>query len=1345
MEQIVIIKKDGSRVPIINRNTATAITSAKQTWTINADDTIEIVVKSATPRTFDVGDKIVVFGRTYKLNRLPKIQKTGTATFQYTLSFEGAQYDLMAATYDVNIDTTGNVLQDVQGESLTGDLSRFMDVLVSNANRVWGSGVWSVGDIISGTDGDTTISFSESDNCLSVLQSLCTKFDCEFEINETDGRYTINMVKQTGQEKAYTFRYGRGRGLYTLTRENVSSSNIITRLKVYGSTENITTKYRADRLCLPGCTKSTSLIQKADAVARYGIYEAKKYFDVKPTFTGCVEAVVDGDVLSFIDTTIDFDINAKDSEGNTKYLVSGQSAKVHFNSGNLAGYEFEMHAYDHATHKVTLIRQTDERGAEFPSDTSAAFRFGKGDKYKLLNITLPDEWISAAEAELQSTAEEYYDQNCQPKVQYGLTFEKLFIERTFGSAFGTSNVFHPGDRIRIQDDDIGVDKYIRIKSIQRDILDEYDYTLTIADTTTTTITNRVISELNEIETIINTNHLRDVAKARRNWMASRELLNMVFDTEGDYYSEKIKPLSIETQMLAVGARSQQFTLGVTFHPNYKGDPNTLVWDTGVLTHFVIENEIRMWQISSGNMVNISNEALYIYACCNKNGTEGYVELSNEQMGVESISGAYMFLVGLLSSPIADSGDGRSVRTISLTYGSTTINGRTIQTGCIRSSGDGTCYFDLDNNEIGGILKFVDYDGTTKAVADVNEVTQANNKYINATLQDKLTDIYNQLDGLVETWFGDVAPTLDNAPAKDWTTAELRENHLGDTYYDNVSGYGYRFSKTSSGEYKWVEITDSAAVEALAAAAKAQDTADGKRRVFVDTPYPPYDSGDLWVQGASGDIYVCKTARTSDETYVSSDWAKASKYTDDSALSNFIRTNYSVFVNTTQSQIDGKIETWYQASDPAASWLTDATRKKHVGDIWYKTTDKTCFRYCSASSGSLSVYAWQRIYDADALEAITAALGAQETADSKRQVFLTTPYPPYDVGDLWVDGTDLRTCVTAKNATESYSINDWDIKVGYDNTKTTIDGGLVTSGTIQVAGDNTNILAGMTGKGTAADSVRFWSGASYENRATAPYRVLQDGTFYATKGNISGVINANTGSIGGFEIAYGRIGAANTGTSTSAKGLTLAKNYIIFSDSSHWASIGTNVLPLETGLTGVGRFSNSASNAYGTNYGLLVNVSGALHNIAIGATGTILATNVYSRGFANITPAANEIRIPGDLTTGGFDRILVHIKNSNSGIGFPTRQSVAEALNIDTNTSFMFHMTIICAADSTQNGFIRGRNSDTSGMSSANYPMRLDNKASAQTGKLAIAKGDVQEFMLVYDGTNYYAYWLNQQN
>ena len=1169
---IIITKPNGSRVPMESRATATAITAAKQNWALNAEDTIAITVVSPFPQSYGIGDVITVFGRDYRLNRLPKVSKTGMQEYQYDLEFEGIQYDLMRVTYDVNINTTNNQLQDIQGDSLTGDLKRFMEVLISNANRVF-PGKWALG-VCPETDGDNTLTFSESDNCLSVLQTLCSedKFGVEFEIERVNGVYVINIKKTIGQTLPFVLEYGKGKGLYSISRENVSSSNIVTRLKVYGSTENITSKYRADRLCMFGKDKTSSYIEKADAVAKYGIFEGRKNFDIKPTFTGKVSSVVDGDVLSFIDTSFPFDINAKNASGETLYLISGVSAKVHFNSGNLAGYEFEVHAYDHATHKFTLVKQTDDRGNVFPSESSPAFQIGKNDTYKVLDIAYSRDIEEAAEKKLAEEGNKYYDQNSQPKVQYSVNVTKAFIKNKLALSDGITNVFAPGDYLPIKDDEIGVDKSIRIKSFTRNVLDPYDYSLTISDTQTKgDITTRVISDLVDIDKVLTINNLKDPAQARANWRSSREVLNMVFDPEtGGYYKDKITPESVDTMMLSVGAKSMQFGLiNTVFEPNFQGNPNLFKWKGGVLTHYTIDpDKARSWVLADGTTALQQDVPYYIYAVCNRDNSSGTMSISATQHKVEESPNVYYFLIGILGSIDADT----KVRAISLTYGFTTINGRFIKTGRIESA-DGTTYFDLDQSEIGGRIVFTQ-NGQEKTLEELGSEAMESKDFINNTLPGILDEIKAQLDGQIEQHFYQIDPSPlstapgseDGVPNSGWTDSTMKENHLGDLYYNTTSGKVWRYVKIQwrpkpgyapGTFYVWQELQDSELAQAIAIANEALELGKEKNRIFTSTPVTPYDVGDLWVQGATGDIMRCKTARESG-AFTSSDWEKASKYTDDSALKNFINGDFANAIDTMTEQIDGKIETWFQTSDPASNWKTNAEKAKHVGDMWYNSSTKLlkCYRQTFRFVNGIGTvaYIWQTIEDKKAIDAYDAASKAQDTADGKRRVFVAQPYPPYDVGDLWVDGKELRRCITAR-ASGSWSTNDWVVAVYYDNTQTTIDGGIVTSGTIQVAGDNKSILAGITGNGTASDSIRFWAGASFENRKTAPFRVMQDGSVVMSKAQVEGVINAISGSIGGFRIQQGQIGYGGSDEQDTTNGLALFRDFIRFNNDKQRVLLG----------------------------------------------------------------------------------------------------------------------------------------------------------------------------------------------
>lgn len=835
MEQIVVKHPNGTTALLTSRARKSGVTKAEQSITLLGADTVAITVKSATPLTFHLGDQIDVYGKTYTLNQLPGIKKTGNRNFEYTLTFEGVQYELIDVQFLLPDDT---VL-----DNFTGDLEDFLGILIGNLTRVY-PGKWALGVFPTNTE-YKTLTYTEK-NCLEVLQDLCEQYSTEFEITQANGVRTLN-IKTAGVNFPYTFRYGRTGGLYELTRQNINSKNVVTRLYVYGGSNNLGDKYRYTRLCLPGKAKNASYIEDAAAIAAYGLKENTKIFDdIKPERYGEVTAAGSA-YYAFKDTTMNFDLNEKDSAGNTKWLIDGVNAKVKFTTGNLAGYEFDVHKYDHETKEIQVVPFTDENGMKFPSETSAAFQFGVGDKYFFTDINLPDAYKTEAENKLLSEGNKAIAGYSQPQVQYGLSIDENFI-RQFAGELTVVNLFAVGDYIPVEDEDIGVNKSVRITAFTRDLLQEYKYNITLGDSVTKTTITRVIEDLQKIDNVIEINDLADPSKARRNWKASQEVLANVFDPEGHYYSEKIKPLSIETTMLATGARSQQFVLQNTrFEPNYEGNPNTVKVVGGTLVHYTIAETVKSWLITTSIFSNlVSGTVYYIYARCQKNGTAGNIVIDTTQRKVDDDPTYYYFLIGSLSSAITDANGKRPARLIALTYGASTINGRFLTTGRVQSA-DGQTYFDLDAGEIGGNIKFVSSDGSIKGVADLEEMIGDNNK-----------------------------------------------------------------------------------------------------------------------------------------------------------------------------------------------------------------------------------------------------------------VYTTQPIPPYKKGDIWVDGKVLRKCNVTRT-TGNFVASDWGEAVEYDNTQTVINGGIITSGTVQLAGNGGSILAGITGDGTAATSVRFWAGATKANRGTAPFRVLQDGTVYASKGIFSGYI------------------------------------------------------------------------------------------------------------------------------------------------------------------------------------------------------------------------------------------------
>lgn len=381
----------------------------------------------------------------------------------------------------------------------------------------------------------------------------------------------------------------------------------------------------------------------------------------------------------------------------------------------------------------------------------------------------------------------------------------------------------------------------------------------------------------------------------------------------------------------------------------------------------------------------------------------------------------------------------------------------------------------------GTIKAIDKDGNTTFLVDVTtgrvvinaDSVQIKGKDVNAIAKEKAekevnnfisntytTDINNlqsQIDGQIETFFYDYEPTLQNIPASGWTTNEERKKHEGDLFYWKSKGYAYRFMQDGA-TWKWQLVQDTDITLALAAAEKAQDTADHKRRVFVVQPKPPYDIGDLWTQGSNGDLMRCKVARASG-SYSVDDWEKASKYTDDSSLDLFINGVFKDSLNSLKTQIDGKIETWYQPNDPSVKWtkteeypwcdidgnkildesgneivlVWESEKVEHEGDLWHNTTDNTQWIYKSGI--------WQP-------QSIPNEL--LDKIDGKSSVYMIQPTPPYYEGDLWVttnsEGKASLKTSTVNRVDGDFDASDWidfkyadkdDIKNAIDNYDTSL--------------------------------------------------------------------------------------------------------------------------------------------------------------------------------------------------------------------------------------------------------------------------------------------------------------------
>lgn len=295
----------------------------------------------------------------------------------------------------------------------------------------------------------------------------------------------------------------------------------------------------------------------------------------------------------------------------------------------------------------------------------------------------------------------------------------------------------------------------------------------------------------------------------------------------------------------------------------------------------------------------------------------------------------------------------------------------------------------------------------------------------------IKDLQQQADGAIETWFYEGEPTLKNLPAVDWTTNEIKKIHVGDLYYDQITGFAYRFTRYNDDvtPYAWNRIKDNDIVKALEAASHAQATADSKMKIFYGEAKPTnYQAGDMWVNATLAGKFDNDIARstTTSETFDADHWVLASRYSEaiQSLLnwSNQYTTKFEDLTKIVKEQKDQSISNWfydYEPTDsnaPANLWNTEELRKEHIGDIFYDTKNNHSYRW----TGS----AWSMIKDADFDKAMEKAKDAEDLADKKRQIFYSDTTPTGgDRGDLWMKQVGNKTEVWVFDGTNWVKSND----------------------------------------------------------------------------------------------------------------------------------------------------------------------------------------------------------------------------------------------------------------------------------------------------------------------------------
>lgn len=253
---------------------------------------------------------------------------------------------------------------------------------------------------------------------------------------------------------------------------------------------------------LPILTQTKALPYLENNTNKYGIIEGTLVIDdIFPQRTGKVTAADVTNFYKFKDTNLDFDINAQ--------LAPGLTAKVVFQTGQLAGYKFEISKFDNATKEFTLLKNKDEAAIDVPS---AMLRPAIGDQYILVDIIMPGSYVIAAELLLQSKAQEYLNTASEPSYKYSIQCDPAYFRK--------KNIYlEIGDMVNLTDNELQVNRQIRIISLTRSLADEFEYGVELSDV----IAKGTLSAIQSAQ-ISNSNGLSNVASQVNN----NALLNGTF-------------------------------------------------------------------------------------------------------------------------------------------------------------------------------------------------------------------------------------------------------------------------------------------------------------------------------------------------------------------------------------------------------------------------------------------------------------------------------------------------------------------------------------------------------------------------------------------------------------------------------------------------------------------------------------------------------------------------------------------------------------------------------------------------------------------------------------------------
>lgn len=681
-----------------------------------------------------VGSYCEFQGETFTLKRPENFKMKHKRLFEYTVLFDSPEANAKVWKFRNPVDGRLKF-------SLTAKPHEHLQMFVDNMNRR--DKGWTVGECI---DGVETLIAYDHDFCIDALTRMASTFKTEYEF--TGKRVSLRKIEYN-KSNPLPLSYGRGNGFKPgVGRSNTGDNPPTEILFVQGGTDNIDpSKYGSSELLLP---KNQTLAYDgehfededgfiAKNARRYVVDEAGLSIrrddkqlsslaedsldcsEIYPKRVGTVSTVVAVDeknnFYDIVDTSIPSSLNYEEC------LIAGETMTVVFQTGMLAGREFEVKYYHNAV-KGKAARRFEIVPADIDGQTmpNTTFAPKSGDKYAVFKCMLPTAYIcdnttkTGASWDMFRAAVKHLFDNEDLKFTFTGELDGIWSKKDWVNIGGRIKL---GGYIRFSDNQFQKDGVlVRITGIKDYINKPHSPVIELSNTTVSGSVSSTLNDLKSEEVIVDDLHRDAIQFTKRRFRDAKETISMLEEALLDNFTNSINPIAVQTMSMLVGDESLQFRfvnsktspVPVTHRIVYDNETKQLTAEAGIIQHMTLGintvsashkvSEYKFWDMTAytSAVLDDGKKKYYLYAKVSKTAQTGVFILSENAIKLEGVSGFYHLLVGVLNSEYNEE---RSFVTL---YGFTEILPGRITTDKIVST-DGNTYFDLLKGIISGQIKF----------------------------------------------------------------------------------------------------------------------------------------------------------------------------------------------------------------------------------------------------------------------------------------------------------------------------------------------------------------------------------------------------------------------------------------------------------------------------------------------------------------------------------------------------------------------------------------------------------------------------------------------------------------